>query len=62
MNGLFPVSIDEQIAEVERELKMRGFVYRQRVAAGKLSQKKADEQIAAMEAALETLKKVRDGK
>lgn len=59
MPGLFPVSIDEQIAEVERELKMRGFVYRQRVTAGKLSQKKADEQIAAMEAVLETLKKGR---
>lgn len=59
MAGLFPVTIDEQIAEVARELRLRRVVYPKFVAAGTLSKKKSDEQIAAMEAVLNTLQKVR---
>ena len=44
------------IAEVERELRLRRRVYPQWVAAGKLSQQKADRQIAVMEAIAERLK------
>lgn len=59
MSGLFPISIDEQIYEVERELTMRERVYPHWIASGKLREDTADEQVNRMKAALETLRKVK---
>lgn len=59
--GLFPtapIPLAAQIAEVERELAMRAHAYPRFVAAGRLKQEAADQQVAALRAALETLKAV----
>ena len=58
MSQLFPPTLTEQIAEVEREIKMRRVVYPRHVAAKSVSQQRADRQIAVMEAVLETLRMV----
>lgn len=50
------VPIDEQIACVERELRMRKRVYPGRIYAGKMSQLQANQEIGAMEAVLRTLR------
>lgn len=63
MPDLFPgmeVPIAAQIEEVERELAMRAHVYPRRVAAGKMSERASDQQITALRAVLETLRKVRE--
>lgn len=52
------ISIGAQIAEIERELRMRAQVYPGRVAAGKMRQEDADDQAATMRAALSTLQVV----
>ena len=52
------IQIDEQIKCVEREIGMREFVYPRRVADKRMTQKKADEETAAMRAVLETLREV----
>lgn len=52
---LFPITVADEIAELERELKMRHQVYPRRVASGMLSQAKADRQIAVLEATIRTL-------
>lgn len=52
------VTIEEQIKAVEREIGMRRRVYPNWVASKRMSQEKADKEIAAMEAVLETLKEV----
>jgi len=52
------LSLDEQVAAVIREIGLRKRVYPRWVCIGKLSQTKADHEIAAMEAVLETLKRV----
>lgn len=49
------VSLTDQIACVRREIGFRKFVYKRRVADGKMSQAKAAAEIAAMEAVLVTL-------
>ena len=49
------MGIDEQIACVKRELAMRRSAYPRWVANGKMTQTKADHEIAAMEAVLVTL-------
>lgn len=54
------VTIDQQIAEVGREIGLRRNVYAGFVARGKLTQAAADEHLARMEAAYATLKVVRD--
>lgn len=54
--GAMPVTIDEQIAEVERELKMRAKVYPHWVTTGKLTQTAANLHVDRMKAVLETLK------
>lgn len=56
---LFPPTLNEQIAEVERELGMRRRVYPLRVSEKKMGQKRADLQLDRMEAVLKTLKTVR---
>lgn len=55
------VPIDAQIACVKREIGMRERVYPRWVAAKKMPQKKADDEIAAMRAVLVTLEQVAAG-
>jgi hypothetical protein len=60
-NGLFteadaPVSIEAQIACVERELVFREKCYPKWVAEKRMTQKLADREIASMRAVLATLK------
>jgi hypothetical protein len=49
------VSIEDQVACAERELKMRERVYPRWVGEGRMSQDKADKEIAAMRAIIATL-------
>ena len=49
------IPIEEQIAELDRELKLREKVYPRWITAGKLSKENADQQIARLTAARETL-------
>lgn len=55
-----PVSLARQMRCVERELNMRRRVYPRWVADRKLEQFEADDEIEAMQAVLDTLKKVND--
>lgn len=50
------ISLQEQIACVQREIGMRERVYPRWVEAKRMSQEKADKEIAAMKAVLETLR------
>lgn len=56
------IDIEQQIAEVARECALRKNVYPQFVARGKMEQTEADNHAARMEAALGTLKWVRDNR
>jgi len=59
MSDLFDnrqVPLHAQIAAAEREVRQRLRVYPRRVADGKMTQAFANEQLAAMEAIVETLK------
>lgn len=49
------VSIDEQISCVQREVGLRRRIYPNRVMTGRMSKQRAEREIAAMEAVLETL-------
>jgi hypothetical protein len=51
-----PVSIEDQVRAAEREAALRRRVYPRWVGDGKMTQAKADAEIAAMEAIIETLK------
>ena len=48
-------TLDDAIKEVKRELKLREKVYPDFIARGKLTQQKAQQQIARLEKALELL-------
>lgn len=50
------VPAEEQLRCVTRELSMRKYVYPRLVTEGKMSQRKADEEIAAMSAVVDTLR------
>ena len=50
-----PITLDEQIACVAREIRMRRQVYPRWVEAHRMSQAQADHQLAAMTAVLENL-------
>jgi hypothetical protein len=50
-----PCSLDQQIAAVKRELGFRARVYPRFVSGGKMTQAKADFEIAAMKDVLATL-------
>jgi hypothetical protein len=52
------ITIDEQIAEVKREIAMRNKVYPKWTEAGSLSKAKADFQILVMEAVLISLQEI----
>lgn len=54
-------SIDEQIAEVEREINMRQRVYPHQVMAKKMSQGTADRHLNLMRDVLASLKRIRNG-
>lgn len=56
MTELFPIGLPEMIHEVEREIALRRRVFPRWVADKRLTQVKADRQIAVMEAVLEKLK------
>lgn len=62
MAELFPITLYEQIQAVERELAMRRKVYPRRVADRKMTQAKADREIAAMEAIHTTLTALNEGR
>lgn len=49
------ISLDDEIEAVHREIKMRRYVYPRRVSDGAMTQKKADHEIACMEATLKRL-------
>jgi hypothetical protein len=55
-----PVPLDAQIACVDREIGMRVKVYARWVSEKKLTQAKADHELAAMRAVLTTLKKIKE--
>lgn len=50
------VPLAEQIACIERELKLRAKVYPNRIACGRMSRRLAEREIDRMRAILETLK------
>ena len=54
-----PVTLEQQIIAVRREIAMRKGVYPKWVAAGRLKPEKADHEIAAMEAVLASLERMR---
>ena len=58
MTDFFPPTHAEQLAAVEREIALRRRVYPNWVAAKKMSQDKADKEIAALEAVAKTLVRV----
>lgn len=65
MSDLFPnspreVTLADQVAAAERELKMRQGVYPRRIAEGKMSASFADHQLACMEAIVATLKQCKE--
>lgn len=55
------MTLDEQIKSVEREIGMRERVYPAWVRGKRMSQAKADHEMAAMRATLKTLTDLRDG-
>lgn len=59
--GLFPLTLADQVACVEREIRMRQKVYPRWIGQGKMTQDKADHEIACMRAVLETLKGLQSG-
>lgn len=63
MPDLFPPTLSEQIACVQRELSYRDRVYGRLVFAGKMTRARADREIELMRAVLATLKQLegRDG-
>jgi hypothetical protein len=54
-----PISIQEQLSVVEREIALRRRVYPKLVASGKMSQNAADYQLQAMCAVLKTVNLVK---
>ena len=55
VNDLLPITLDDQIAAVKREIAMRERVYSRQVFNRKMTQKTADRELALMRAVLETL-------
>lgn len=56
MPDLFPITLADEIAEVEREIAMRRKVYPRWVETKRMGQQQADRHIAVMEAVLERLR------
>ncbi len=53
------ISIDDQIAEAQREVAMRRHVYARQVTVGRMNQQDADRKIALMEQIVQSLQKVK---
>lgn len=65
MSSLFPnatVSLEEQIRCVMREIAMRKSAYPRFIEKRQLTQTKADNEIAAMEAVLATLQSIKENR
>jgi hypothetical protein len=63
MPDLLPVTLDDMIAEVEREVAMRTRLYPQwKAGAGIVKRNQMDRQLEVMETVLERLKGERDGR
>jgi hypothetical protein len=64
LNTLFgdalPVSLDAQLAEVEREIKLRSRVYPRWVEKGNLTQTAADRQLEIMRAVADSLRQLKE--
>jgi hypothetical protein len=56
MPDLYRVTLNDQMAEVDREIKLREKVYPHQVAAKKLSQERADWQLAVLREVAATLR------
>jgi hypothetical protein len=56
MSELFAPTLQDQIIEIDRELRMRRNAYPRLVSENKLTQARADRQLAVMEAVLLTLR------
>ena len=61
MGDLFPVSLDDEIACVERELQMRHHVYPRWVDSGRMKADKAAREIETMNAILHRLQEIKLG-
>ena len=55
MSDMFPITLDDELVELTRELLLRRKVYPRWVANGQVTQARADRQIAVMESALNRL-------
>lgn len=60
MPRLFPPSLDDQIACVDREIVMRRRVYPRLVAGGRMKQEAADDEITTMLEVHSTLRWLKD--
>ena len=59
MSDLFEVTIEEQIACIEREIRMREHVYARRVANGAMTQAQSDREMRLIGAVLATLEGIK---
>lgn len=60
MNVIERVSLQDQIAEVHREIEMRKQVYMKRIDQGRMTPEEAEMRTLNMAAVLRTLERVRD--
>ena len=61
MRELLPITLADQLVELLRELKLRKAVYPKWVIQRRITQARADWQIACLEATIRTLKQVNKG-
>jgi hypothetical protein len=61
VSDLYPVSIEDMVSEVERELNQRRQVYARLVAGGAMNRRVADRRFEVMSAVLALLLEARDG-
>lgn len=54
-DGLFPITLDDEVACVRREIAMRERAYPRWVAQGRMTQEKANDELRAMRAVLSRL-------
>ncbi len=52
---LLPITLDDQIASVRREIALRERVYPRQVSNGRMSRQSAERELALMQSVLETL-------